>query len=266
MAITLSARRLSTVTGQEGIVAAINLEKTLDKDADVNFKGDPSLRILLVDDVAKWPYSDALFQIQLEVRQHRYEDGTARDKWLTDHLPQVKSPQALATWCNQNVWDAHTHLYGKQPRPLELIDAALPHMSTQVLENILEHTTDSEANRKKKYPNINLRMLRHLLGREDSNTASVCDISKEFIHAAWASDRRQWVPAVIHMVNTFYRKKMGEYNAEKLSDLFDSGWEFLKITREPGKFMTELHDPHAFDYAAWRQWMHSENGRGGDND
>ena len=91
--IKLSERRLRTVEGQAGIVAAIELEKKLGN--QVRFEASPSFRELFEVRLEGFPYSDNLMRILSQQDFRLYSSRSALREYLEKNIHRVRSLPAV---------------------------------------------------------------------------------------------------------------------------------------------------------------------------
>lgn len=242
MAIKISDKRLSTVQGQEAIVAAVDLEITMGN-SDVKFEGDPSLRALLVERINKYPYSDWLLAIQILTSQHAYEDSRAREAWIEKHLPRVTTPKVVALWSNANSYNASIVF---NTLPHELVEKAIPYFTQHTLSQILGDITGSNEVSNKVRNIHNLRLLACFMRSEEPDITEVQNFSARYIERCAKHKTQRWLPAIVHMVNKRYGPILESGSTDDVATVIEHGYQFLKFSRTRNSLTATLYNPHTF--------------------
>jgi len=210
MPINISRKKLSTQQGQQGVIAAIDMEKTLDTGVD-NFSGDPSLRVLLVDEIDKFPFTDELFDISVRIHNRAYEDSNAQSTWLTAHAKLVKDPGVIARYFNR-----YSYELGDSIKAIDrgILKRACWLMSANTLDTLIDKAFAQKV--------MEPMYLAAEIKNEDANDCSV-ELHMQEAVKLWGKSNRQVFPGLVHMVNTRILKKMESNVTRDVTEV----WEYL---------------------------------------
>ena len=231
MPITISRKKLSTLQGQQGVIAAIDMEKTLNTGVD-NFAGDPSLRVLLVDEIDKFPFTDELFDISVRVRQRAYQDSTTQREWLEKHISQVKDPNVVARYITQYHYDPK-----KFPVDREILKKACWEMDDRTLHHFIDATIDGRE----------LEPM-YLAAEINHPDAAMYAIGLHIVEAVklWGRNRRQVFPGLTHMINQRILKEMATDDPRDMVQVWENLSNFYVRTYNGLTVTITLRSPMAY--------------------
>lgn len=235
MSITLTRKRLSTVEGQLGIVGAMDMEKMLNPHLEIKLEGSPSLRVLLVDLIDKYPYSDHLFRIMLQVRMHRYYDATVRKNWMSSHLSRVRDPKIIADWCNEYCYDVDKALPVVDK---ELMEQAYQYMSYRALESLMRDYTVIDP----LWKYFSIRALAVFLRHKDLTPSDAGRFGSLLIRMCDTHKCKQYIPAITFMVNSHIKRMIAECGSRDYDVLMRECYMFMNVTRTCDGFSVKLFD------------------------
>jgi hypothetical protein len=231
--IKITATRLRSTEGQAGICAAMDMEATLGN--QYGFEGTPSLRSLLIDKMAEWPYSDNLFRIYAEVTQHQYQDAQRASEWLKSRAKRLTQPKAVASYVNARSYAAYEGVRGLS---YTILEEAFPLIETydrlNLLRNMLENCPRVVR------PKYMTTVLRSQIGEYD-----MAQLVKGYCQV-WRSEPRL-IRAMVNLTNAYIRERMESKPEQILMHLRCAIHEQLT----PLEFKYTLHNPATMDVDAF---------------
>ena len=233
MPTLLSRKRLSTLQGQQAILASIALDKTMG-DADGRFQGDPSLRVLLADEITKFPFTDELFAISTACELRNWEDSKVQADWLQTMAPKVKSPDVIAVYYSRN-----SH---RRAASLPLMDRDVVKREVWLMERYALRSLISDAFTAGVMEPMYLAAEIANPNADDSHVANHFHLAVKL----WGKGSRQELPGLAHMVNTRIRRTIGEYEADGLSSLFMNLSQFFERKLDGLHITLDLRPPLAY--------------------
>jgi hypothetical protein len=243
MAIKLSAKRLSTLQGQQGILAEIPMERTLGN--TITFEGVPSLRVLLVDKIGSFPLTDELVAISAQIDMHNYEDRGKQNEWLANAVQKIEKPEAVAALANRRTETLNTTMVRL---PWQTLEAALPMMEERTLAHVVDVCTGSGYGYNQiPEDKVRARYLSAWIQRDPDISYGTKRYCSQIVRFC-AKHRPGWTPAFIHMVNTRMLKYLDEYqhSSESVERILGEMGPFVKVKTSGLHIDVDMHDPLTF--------------------
>ena len=232
MPTMLSRKKLSTLKGQQVILASIALDKTMG-DSDGKFQGDPSLRVLLADEIKTFPFTDELFEICTKCDLRSWEDSRVQHEWLTSVAYKVTSTRIVAEYYNRYSYHLKDSLVQMDRGILRKVVWSL---SSYTLRTFIDSA-------------IELGVLEpmYLAAEIKMEESDDCSVERHFREAVtlW-KDNPQALPGLAHMVNVRIKNTMNRYKADGLSSLFLNLSGFFERKIDGLRVTLDLRPPEAY--------------------
>jgi len=246
MGIKISGKRLRTVQGQLSVVEAAKLEKTLGN--EVKIEGDPSLRVLLCDNINTYPYSDWLLAIQLLTEQHRYDDNNVRSTWIDKNIKRCRTPYVAALWANENRYDCRKIF---NILPAEVTEKSIPMFDEATCDSILDAWCPDSWERGKARPVLNLRVLSTFLSKEDPANDAIAKHADTFLRDCYRRKDAQAVKAILFMANRHLRRRLATEDHSGVADVINEAKQLIQLERTATSVTAKLYDPYNFNLKAY---------------
>lgn len=233
MPITISRKKLSTQKGQQGLIAAIDMEKTLGTGVE-NFSGDPSLRALFIDEINTFPFTDELFDLQIRVGQRACEDSTKQREWLESKVELVKDPGVIARYCTS---------YRHRLKPtVTKVDRALLRKACWLMDQYtLSYLIAAAFEEKAMEPMYLAAELKH----KDAHASDIGGHMQQAV-VAWGESRREVFPGLVYMVNQYILRYMASDDPLDVTSVWENLSKYYVRTFEGLSVTMTLRNPMAY--------------------
>ena len=173
------------------------------------FEGDPSLRVLLTEDIATFPWSNDLFDIVQQVSLRGYDERTKQTEWLEKTCGQLTDVQVITGFC-------HTHNYSLDHTVVKCNRELLKQVCWKLNRYVLDQFIDQAFKQKCMEP----MYLAAEIKLEDSQDSSVSCHFGEAVQL-WGRKNRNVFPGLAYMVNERIKRIVARTERNGLPEMFE---------------------------------------------